>query len=149
MMRTQSFMELALEAARAAAAAGEVPIGCVVVSEGRVIAQAGNRTLLDRDPTAHAELLALRAAARVLGSERLVDCDLYVSLEPCTMCAAAISFARIRRLYYGAADPKVGAVENGVRFFSAPTCLHRPEVLGGISEREAAALLGEFFAARR
>jgi tRNA(adenine34) deaminase len=148
-MRTQSFMELALEAARAAAAAGEAPIGCVVVSEGRVVAQAGNRTLLDLDPTAHAELLALRAAARALGSERLVDCDLYVTLEPCTMCAAAISFARIRRLYFGAADPKGGAVENGVRFFSAATCLHRPEVFGGIGEREAAALLREFFAARR
>jgi tRNA(adenine34) deaminase len=148
-MRTQSFMELALEAARAAATAGEVPIGCVIVAESRVIAQAGNRTLLDRDPTAHAELLALRAAARALGSERLVDCDLYVTLEPCTMCAAAISFARIRRLYYGAADPKGGAVENGVRFFSASTCLHRPEVFGGIGEREAAALLREFFAARR
>jgi tRNA(adenine34) deaminase len=148
-MRTQSFMELALEAARAAAAAGEVPIGCVIASEGRPIAQAGNRTLIDRDPTAHAELLALREAARALGSERLVDCDLYVTLEPCTMCAAAISLARIRRLYYGAADPKGGAVENGVRFFSAATCLHRPEVIGGIAEREAAALLREFFAARR
>jgi tRNA(adenine34) deaminase len=148
-MRTQSFMELALEQARAAAAAGEVPIGCVVVTEGRVIAQAANRTLLDRDPTAHAELLALRAAARALGSERLVDCDLYVTLEPCTMCAAAISFARIRRLYYGAGDAKGGAVDNGVRFFSAPTCLHRPEVFGGIGEREATALLREFFAARR
>jgi tRNA(adenine34) deaminase len=148
-MRTQTFMELALEAARAAAAAGEVPIGCVVVSDGRVIARAGNRTLVERDPTAHAELLALRQAARALGSERLVDCDLYVTLEPCTMCAAAISLARIRRLYYGASDPKGGAVENGVRFFSAPTCLHRPEVIGGVVEREAAALLREFFAARR
>ena len=148
-MRTQSFMELALEAARAAAAAGEVPIGCVIASEGRAIVQAGNRTLFDRDPTAHAEVLALREAARALGSERLVDCDLYVTLEPCTMCAAAISLARIRRLYYGAADPKGGAVENGVRFFAAPTCHHRPEVYGGIGETEASGLLKDFFRARR
>ena len=148
-MRTQTFMELALEQARAAADAGEVPIGCVIVWDGRAIAQAGNRTLVDRDPTAHAELLAIRRAAQALGSERLVDCDLYVTLEPCTMCAAAISLARIRRLYYGAGDPKGGAVENGVRFFSAPTCLHRPEVFGGIGESEAAALLRTFFAARR
>jgi tRNA(adenine34) deaminase len=148
-MRTQSFMELALEAARAAGEAGEVPIGCVVVAGGRVLAQTGNRTLADRDPTAHAEMLALRQAARSLGTERLIDCDLYVTLEPCTMCAAAISFARIRRLYYGTADPKGGAVENGVRFFSAPTCLHRPEIVGGIAERDAAALLRDFFVARR
>jgi len=148
-MRTQSFMELALEQARAAGEAGEVPIGCVIVSNGRAIAQAGNRTLVDRDPTAHAEMLALRQAARALGSERLIDCDLYVTLEPCTMCAAAISLARIRRLYYGAGDPKGGAVENGVCFFSAPGCLHRPEIFGGIGEREAATLLREFFVARR
>ena len=148
-MRTQSFMGLALEQARAAAAAGEVPIGCVVVAHGRVIAEAGNRTLIDRDPTAHAELIALRQAMRALGSERLIDCDLHVTLEPCTMCAAAISLARIRRLYYGASDPKGGAVENGVRFFSAPTCLHRPEVVGGIAEQEAATLLRGFFVARR
>ena len=148
-MRTQSFMELALEQARAAGEAGEVPVGCVIVSNGRAIAQAGNRTFVDRDPTAHAEMLALRQAARALGSERLIDCDLYVTLEPCTMCAAAISLARIRRLYYGAGDPKGGAVENGVRFFSAPGCLHRPELFGGIGEREAATLLREFFVARR
>jgi tRNA(adenine34) deaminase len=148
-MRTQSFMELALEQARAAGQAGEVPIGCVIVSDGRAIAQVGNRTLIDRDPTAHAEMLALRQAARALASERLIDCDLYVTLEPCTMCAAAISLARIRRLYYGAGDPKGGAVENGVRFFSSPTCLHRPEIFGGIAERAAAALLRDFFARRR
>ena len=148
-MPTDSFMEAALAEARLAAAAGEVPIGCVIVCDGDVIAQAGNRTLADRDPTAHAELVAIRRAAEALGSERLTDCDLYVTLEPCTMCAAAISFARIRRLYYGAADPKGGAVESGVRYFSAPTCLHRPEVYGGIGETEAAALLREFFLARR
>ena len=142
-------MHLALAQARAAAAAGEVPVGCVVVRDGSVVAQGFNRTITDRDPTAHAEMLAIRAAAAALGSERLADCDLYVTLEPCAMCAAAISLARIRRLYYGAADPKGGAVENGVRFFAAPTCHHRPEVYGGIGEREAAALLTEFFGARR
>ena len=142
-------MDLALDEARAAAAAGEVPIGCVVVRDGDMIAQAGNRTLADRDPTAHAEMVAIRAAAAALGSERLVDCDLYVTLEPCAMCAAAISFARIRRLYYGAADPKGGAVENGVRFFASPTCHHRPEVYGGIGETEASELLKTFFRARR
>jgi tRNA(adenine34) deaminase len=144
-----SFMDMALEEARAAQAAGEVPVGCVIVRDGTVIARAGNRTLADRDPTAHAELIALRTAAAALGSERLSDCDLYVSLEPCAMCAAAMSFARIRRLYYGAADPKGGAVESGVRFFASPTCHHRPEVYGGINETEAAALLRGFFAARR
>jgi tRNA(adenine34) deaminase len=142
-------MDIALAQARAAAAASEVPVGCVVVRDGAMVAQAFNRTIMDRDPTAHAEMLAIRAAAAVLGSERLVDCDLYVTLEPCAMCAAAISLARIRRLYYGAADPKGGAVENGVRFFAAPTCHHRPEVYGGIGEREAAALLTEFFRGRR
>ena len=142
-------MQLALRQARAAAAAGEVPVGCIVVCAGDPIAQTGNRTLSERDPTAHAEMLAIRHAARALGSERLVDCDLYVTLEPCAMCAAAISFARIRRLYYGAADPKAGAVENGVRYFSAPTCLHRPEIYGGIGAGEAAELLQSFFRARR
>ena len=127
-------MDLALDEAHAAADIGEVPIGCVIVHDGDLIAQAGNRTLADRDPTAHAEMVAIRQAAAALGTERLVDCDLYVTLEPCAMCAAAISFARIRRLYYGAADPKGGAVENGVRFFASPTCLHRPEVYGGIGE---------------
>ena len=148
-MPTHTFMELAFEEAYAAADAGEVPIGCVIVCDGDLIAQAGNRTLAERDPTAHAEMVAIRRAAEALGSERLVDCDLYVTLEPCTMCAAAISFARIRRLYYGAADPKGGAVESGVRYFSAATCLHRPEVYGGLGETESAALLRQFFAARR
>jgi len=142
-------MEAALAQARAAQAADEVPVGCVVVRGNEIVAQAANRTLRDRDPTAHAEMLAIRAAAAALGSERLVDCDLYVTLEPCAMCAAAISFARIRRLYFGAADPKGGAVEHGVKFFAAPTCHHRPEVYGGIGEQEAASLLREFFAARR
>jgi tRNA(adenine34) deaminase len=142
-------MDDALSEARGADAAGEVPVGCVIVREGVVIARAGNRTLRDRDPTAHAEMLAIRQAARALGSERLTDCDLYVTLEPCAMCAAALSFARIRRLYYGAADPKGGAVDNGVRFFAAPTCHHRPEVYGGIGESEAAGLLKDFFRARR
>jgi tRNA(adenine34) deaminase len=144
-----TFMDLALDEARTAAADGEVPVGCVIVRHGAVLAKAGNRTLVDRDPTAHAELLAIRRAAELLDSERLVDCDLYVTLEPCAMCAAAISFARIRRLYYGAADPKGGAVENGVRFFEQPTCHHRPEVYGGIGEMEAAALLKGFFQERR
>ena len=144
-----SFMDLALAEARAAAAAGEVPIGCVIVRDGEVIAQAGNRTLAERDPTAHCEMLAIRHAAEALTSERLTDCDLYVTLEPCTMCAAAISFARIRRLYYGAADPKGGAVESGVRFFASPTCHHRPEVYAGIAEAEAADLLKGFFKERR
>ena len=142
-------MDLALAEARAAEAAGEVPIGCVVVRDGTVVARAGNRTLADRDPTAHAELLAIRAAAAVLGSERLDACDLYVTLEPCPMCAAAISFARIRRLYYGAQDPKGGAVDNGVRFYASPTCHWRPEVYGGIGETEAGEMLREFFRERR
>ena len=142
-------MDMALDEARAAAAAGEVPIGCVIVHDGDAIARAGNRTLADRDPTAHAEMLAIRAASAALGSERLVDCDLYVTLEPCAMCAAAMSFARIRRLYYGAADPKGGAVDSGVRFFASPTCHHRPDVYGGIGEAEASALLRDFFRARR
>lgn len=144
-----SFMDIALEEARAAQARGEVPVGCVIVRDGAVVARAGNRTLADRDPTAHAELLALRTAAAALGSERLTGCDLYVTLEPCAMCTAAMSFARIRRLYYGAADPKGGAVDNGVRFFSSPTCHHRPEVYGGVGESEAATLLRDFFTARR
>ena len=144
-----SFMDLALVEARAAAAAGEVPVGCVIVRNGEVVARTGNRTLTDRDPTAHAEMLAIRQAAATVGSERLVDCDLYVTLEPCTMCAGALAFARIRRLYYGAADPKGGAVESGVRFFSRATCHHRPEVYGGIGEEDAAALLRGFFAERR
>jgi tRNA(adenine34) deaminase len=142
-------MDRALGEARAAAAAGEVPIGCVVVSDGAVIAAAANRTVTDHDPTAHAEMLAIRAAAASLGSERLNACDLYVTLEPCAMCAGAISFARIRRLYYGAADPKGGAVESGVRFFESPTCHLRPEVYPAIGEAAASALLKDFFRARR
>jgi tRNA(adenine34) deaminase len=142
-------MDLALAEARAAAAAGEVPVGCVIVRGGEVIARARNRTIADHDPTAHAEMLAIRQAAAALGAERLTDCDMYVTLEPCAMCAAALAFARIRRLYYGAADPKGGAVESGVRFFASPTCHHRPEVYGGMAEQEAATLLRDFFAARR
>lgn len=142
-------MDLALQAAATAGNAGEVPIGCVVVQNQQVIASAGNRTLRDRDPTAHAEVLAIRAAAAAIGSERLVDCDLYVTLEPCTMCAGAISFARIRRLYYGAADPKGGGVDSGVRFFAAPTCHHAPEVYPAVGETHAAVLLRDFFRARR
>jgi tRNA(adenine34) deaminase len=142
-------MDLALDQARAAAARGEVPVGCVIVRDGAAVAQAGNRTLADRDPTAHAEMLAIRAAAAALGSERLTDCDLYVTLEPCAMCAAAIAFARIRRVYFGATDPKGGAVESGVRFFASPSCHHRPDVYSGIAEAESAALLREFFARRR
>jgi tRNA(adenine34) deaminase len=148
-LQQTSFMSLAVEEARAAAKAREVPVGCVVVRDGNVITRAGNRTLRDRDPTAHAELLAIRQAAARLGTERLTECDLYVTLEPCAMCAAAISFARIRRLYFGAPDPKGGAVENGVRFFASATCHHRPEVYGGIGERDAAALLRSFFAELR
>ncbi len=148
-MSADNFMDRALAQARAAAEAGEVPVGSVVVRDGAVLAEAGNRTLRDRDPTAHAEVLAIRAAARALGSERLTGCDLYVTLEPCPMCAAAISFARIRRLYYGAGDPKGGAVDNGVRLFSAPTCHHVPEVYSGFGEQDAAALLRAFFRMRR
>ena len=148
-MTPSPFMQIALDEARAASARGEVPVGCAIVRDGAIVARAGNRTLADRDPTAHAELLAVRDAAKTLGTERLTDCDLYVTLEPCTMCAAGISFARVRRLYFGAADPKGGAVEHGVRFFSAPTCHHRPEVYGGIGESEAAALLKDFFRERR
>lgn len=144
-----SYMDAALAEARAAAEAAEVPIGCVIVHDATIIARAGNRTLRDKDPSAHAEMLALRRAAALLGSERLPTCDLYVTLEPCTMCAGAISFARIRRLYYGATDPKGGAVESGVRFFSATTCHHRPEVYDGLAETESAALLQGFFALRR
>jgi tRNA(adenine34) deaminase len=140
---------MALEEARAAGARGEVPVGCVIVRDGAVVARAGNRTLADCDPTAHAEIIAIRAAAASLGSERLEACDLYVTLEPCAMCAGAVTFARIRRLYYGAADPKGGAVDNGVKFFASPTCHHRPDVYGGLAEAEAGGLLKEFFRERR
>ena len=148
-MTAQSFMDLALKQAKIAESAGEVPIGCVIVRDGTVIAQAGNRTLTDRDPTAHAEILAIREAARIAGSDRLTGCDLYVTLEPCTMCAGAISFARIRRLYYAASDPKGGAVDSGVRFFASPTCHHVPEIYPSVGETEAATLLTNFFKARR
>lgn len=148
-MTKSTFMDIALAEARNASEAGEVPVGCVLVRGTEVLARAGNRTLMDRDPTAHAEMLAIRQAAQILQTERLTECDLYVTLEPCAMCAAAISFARIRRVYYGAGDPKGGAVDHGVRFFSSPTCHHRPEVYGGIGESEAGALLKNFFAERR
>jgi tRNA(adenine34) deaminase len=143
-------MERALAQARAAAERGEVPIGCAIVGpDGAVLAEAGNRTEADSDPTAHAELLAIRAAARKLGSPRLVDCDLYVTLEPCPMCAQAISFARLRRVYWGAPDPKGGGVEHGPRIFDQPTCHHRPELYPGIAEQEAGNLLRTFFRERR
>ncbi|ODA67214.1 tRNA-specific adenosine deaminase [Methyloligella halotolerans] len=143
-------MEIALEEAERAAAAGEVPVGAVIVSAcGEVLSVAGNRPKAENDPTAHAELLAIREACARLGSERLIDCDLYVTLEPCAMCAAAISFARIRRLYFGAYDPKGGAVEHGPRFFAQPTCHHAPEVIGGLNETRASELLKDFFAERR
>ena len=144
-----SFMDMALDEARAAGRNGEVPVGCVVVRDGKVIARAGNRVIAEHDPTAHAELVAIRSAGAASHSERLEDCDLYVTLEPCAMCAGAIAFARVRRLYYGAADPKGGAVDNGVQFFASPTCHHRPEVYGGLAEAEASALLKEFFQERR
>ena len=142
-------MAQAFAAAREALARGEVPVGAVLVRNGKVLAAAGNLTRAAPDPTGHAEMRAIRAAAALLEAERLSDCDLYVTLEPCTMCAAAISFARIRRLYFGAFDLKGGAVESGVRFFGAPTCHHAPEVYGGIRESEAAAMLREFFAGKR
>jgi tRNA(Arg) A34 adenosine deaminase TadA len=142
-------MSVAFDEARAAAARGEVPVGAAIVKDGRVVASAGNRPRELRDPSAHAEMLAIRHACEALDDERLSGCDLYVTLEPCTMCATAISFARIRRVYYAAYDPKGGAVDNGVRFFDKPTCHHAPEVYGGIREREAAALLKEFFEGRR
>ena len=142
-------MSAAFDEAQAAGARGEVPVGAAIVQDGALVASAGNRTLADNDPTAHAEILAIRAAAARLGSQRLAGCDLYVTLEPCAMCAAAISFARLRRLYYGASDPKGGGVEHGARFFSQATCHHAPEVYGGIRESEAATLLRDFFAVRR
>ncbi len=147
---TPSPMSVAHEEAEAAFSRGEVPVGAVVVdAAGTVLARAGNRVEELADPTAHAELLALRAAASARGAPRLEDCDLYVTLEPCAMCAAAISFARIRRLYFGAPDEKGGAVEHGPRFFAQATCHHRPEVLGGIDAARSSSLLRRFFAARR
>ena len=143
------FMEAALDEARKAEARGEVPIGAIIVSDGEIISRAGNRTIELKDPTAHAEMLAIREAAYKLDTERLVGCDLYVTLEPCPMCASAISFARIRRLYFGAADAKGGAVENGIHLFSQPTCHHAPEVYSGISESESGDLLRTFFVKKR
>ena len=142
-------MRRALAVAAAAAAEDEVPVGAVIVRDGRVIAAAGNAPRRLHDPTAHAELLAIRAAASLLGRDRLEDCDLWVTLEPCAMCAGAIAHARIARLYYGAPDAKGGAIDHGPRLFGQPTCHHRPEIYAGIGEREAAALLRQFFAARR
>jgi tRNA(Arg) A34 adenosine deaminase TadA len=142
-------MSAAFAEARAAELRGETPIGAAIVHDGALVARAGNRTRELADPTAHAEMLVIRAAAAKLGSERLVGCDLYVTLEPCAMCAGAISFARIRRLYYAAPDPKGGAVDNGPRFFRQPTCHHAPEVYGGLRESDAAEMLKRFFAARR
>ncbi len=143
-------MALAFAEAESAGGRGEVPIGCVIVDpSGNVMAKAGNRTLELKDPTAHAELLAIREAAAKLCSERLVGCDLYVTLEPCAMCAAAISFARLRRLYFAAGDEKMGGVEHGARFFGQATCHHRPDVYGGISEGRAQDLLRKFFRERR
>ena len=149
--RAQRYMEIALEEAAEAALRGEVPVGAVVVdgATGEILAADGNRTEELRDATAHAEMLVLRAAASAHGGGRLLGCDLYVTLEPCAMCAAAISFARIRRLYFGALDPKGGGVEHGARFFTQPTCHHRPESYGGIDEVRAGAMLREFFQARR
>ena len=145
------YMTLAMAEASSAAARGEVPVGAVLVDRetGRVMSAAGNRVEEQRDPTAHAEILAMRQACAERGEPRLPDCDLYVTLEPCALCAAAISFARIRRLYFAAYDPKGGGVDHGARFFSQPTCHHAPEVYGGIREAEAASLLREFFQARR
>jgi tRNA(Arg) A34 adenosine deaminase TadA len=148
--RDQGHMRRALSEAEAAGQRGEVPIGAVVVGpDGALIAAAGNRTRELNDPTAHAEILVIRAACAALGSERLIGCDLYVTLEPCPMCAAAISFARLRRLYYGAADPKGGGVEHGARVFSQPTCHHAPELYPGLAEAQAGALLRTFFQAKR
>ncbi|MCA3453089.1 MAG: nucleoside deaminase [Rhodobacter sp.] len=150
MSRFRSHMEIALAEARAAAARGEVPVGAVIVSpDGRIVARAGNRTRQLADPTAHAEMLVIRAACAATGSERLAGHDLYVTLEPCAMCAAAIAAARIARLYYGAADPKSGGVAQGARVFTHPQCHHAPEVYDGINADAAGALLKDFFAARR
>ena len=142
-------MPRALDLARPASEAGEVPIGAVVTLNGRIIGEGENRNRRDHDPTAHAEMVAIRAAAAHLGDFRLTGCDLWVTLEPCAMCAGAISHARIARLYYAAADPKGGAIEQGPRFFTQPQCLHRPEVYGGLAEAEASTLLRDFFLTRR
>lgn len=148
-VKTNRFMEMALQEARAAEERGEVPIGAVVVIDDIAISSSGNRTRELKDITAHAEIAAIRLACEALGQERLTGADLYVTLEPCTMCAAAISFARIRRLYYGAEDPKGGAVDNGVRFYAQPTCHHAPEVYSGINEVQSAEMLRRFFSQKR
>mgnify|MGYP001126274506 FL=1 len=148
-MRQTGHMEIALEEARAAGARGEVPVGAVLVLGGEIIARAGNRTRELAAPTAHAEMLAIREACTALAAERLADADLFVTLEPCAMCAGAISFARIRRLYFGTPDEKGGAVVNGPRFFGQPTCHHAPEIYSGFREQEAAGLLKDFFRERR
>jgi len=142
-------MHQALEMAQQAAANGEVPVGAVVVHDGEVIVKVANRMKALNDPTAHAEMLAIREALDIVGTGRLAQCDLYVTLEPCTMCAGAIAHAKLRRVYYGADDPKGGAVENGVRFFNQPTCHHQPEIIAGLNESESANLLQQFFLARR
>ncbi|WP_417798575.1 nucleoside deaminase [Terasakiella pusilla] len=149
-MSMSDYMEQALKEAEKAKSRGEVPIGAVIVApNGEVIARAGNRCEEDHDPSAHAEILAIREAGRALGSARLIDCDLYVTLEPCTMCATAISFARIRRLYFGAYDPKGGGVDHGACFYNQPTCHHKPEVYGGLRETDCADLLTSFFKEKR
>lgn len=148
-MNGTEFMQAALEEAVAAGERGEVPVGAVLVMDGRIVARAGNETRAQNDPTAHAEILAIRRACDTLGQERLTGADLYVTLEPCAMCAAAISFARIRRLYFGASDPKGGGVEHGGRFYAQPTCHHAPDVYGGIAETQSAHILTEFFRLRR
>jgi cytosine deaminase len=148
-VKTNRFMEMALEEAHAAGERGEVPIGAVIVVDDIAVSRSGNRTRELKDVTAHAEIVAIRLACEALGQERLTGADLYVTLEPCTMCAAAISFARIRRLYYGAEDPKGGAVDNGVRFYAQPTCHHAPEVYSGFNEVQSADLLRTFFSQRR
>ena len=144
-----SFMGDALALAEAAIAVGEVPVGAVIVRDGKIIGRGHNRTRIDQDPTAHAEIVAIRQATQSLGNDRLEDCDLWVTLEPCTMCAGAIAHARIKRLYYAAEDPKGGAVDNGVRFFDAPTCHHRPDVYAGLESERSAKLLLDFFRGRR
>lgn len=148
-MTQPEFMKIAFEEAESAAARGEIPVGCVIVRDGAVIARAGNETRLRNDPTAHAEIVAIRSACETLGQERLPGLDLYVTLEPCAMCAAAISFARLRRLYYGASDPKGGGVEHGGRFFTQPTCHHAPDTYSGLGETRSADLLRRFFSERR
>ena len=149
MNKTHDPMQRAFDEAKAAALRGEVPVGAVIVKDGVLLAANGNRTLEVKDPTAHAEILVIREASQRLGSERLIGCDLYITLEPCAMCAGAISFARLRRVYFAASDPKGGAVDNGPRCFSSPTCHHAPDVYSGIRESEGGEILRQFFSAKR